>query len=368
MPSHLFEPIQFRDLTLANRIAVAPMAQNSAVDGCAQDWHVMHLGQFAISGVGLVISEGTSVSPSGRSSHGSLGLYSDASEAALARVVGFCKAVGGTAMGLQMGHSGRKSSRPLAWDFGAGPLLPENGGWEIEAPSAVPWDNASPVPKALDEAGMARIKAEFVACAERAHRAGFDLIELHAAHGFLLHQFLSPITNRRDDGFGGALAQRMRYPLAVFEAVRAAWPAEKPLGVRVSATDWIDGGWDLESTVAFATELAGLGCDFVDASSGGIDPAQAPRPGPGYQVPFAAAIREGSGLPTMAVGMITEPAQAETILATGQADMVALARGMLLNPRWAWDAADALGAEAPFPKAYFLARPDFRARLAKAAG
>lgn len=355
----LFEPITLRGVTFANRIAVAPMCQYSARDGCPGDWHLIHLGQFAIGGAGLAIVEATGVEPEGRITPGCTGLYDDATETAFARVLGVCRAIGPARWGIQIGHAGRKAATKAPW-LGGGPL-PEAEAWVAEAPSAVPYLDGWTTPRALDDGGLARIEAAFGAAAARAGRLGFDYLELHAAHGYLLHSFLSPLTNRRGDGWGGDRAGRMRFPLACFRAARAAFPAERPMAVRVSARDWIEGGWEVEDTIAFAEALKAEGCDLIHVSSGGLSQAQEIAAGPGYQTGFAAAIRAATGMPAMAVGQITEPIQAETILRTGQAEMVALARAMLWNPRWAWHAAGALGAEAVPPAPYARAHPSLAA-------
>jgi 2,4-dienoyl-CoA reductase-like NADH-dependent reductase (Old Yellow Enzyme family) len=352
----LFSPFALRGLGLANRIVVSPMCQYNAEDGVANDWHLVHLGQLAMGGAGLVVAEATAVSPVGRITHRCLGLYSDAAEQALARVVDFCRRYGTAALAIQLGHAGRKAStRPPG--AGGTPLGPDEVPWTTLAPSALPQAEGWHTPRALDHAGLAELRAQFVAATERAARLGFDLLELHGAHGYLLHQFLSPLSNRRDDAYGGSLANRMRFPLELVEAVRGAWPADKPLGMRVSATDWVEGGWTVEDTVAFARELKGLGCDVVDVSSGGIDPRQQIPLGPGYQVHLAERVRREAGVPTWAVGMITEPHQAEAIVAGGRADMVALARAMMYDPRWAWHAATALGVEIPYPAMYARCHP-----------
>jgi NADPH2 dehydrogenase len=356
MPSTLFSPIALRGLELANRIVVAPMCQYSAHDGSATDWHLMHLGQFAVSGAALVFVEATGVEAIGRITPGCTGLYSDENEAALARVVKFYRDYGAAKIGVQLGHAGRKASTAAPW-LGGKPLAAEEGAWQTVAPSAVPYGEGWHTPEALDDAGLARIKQAFADAARRAERIGFDALEIHSAHGYLLHQFLSPLSNQRNDAYGGDLAGRMRFPLEVFEAVRAVWPEDKPLGLRFSATDWIDGGWDLESAIAYARALKERGCDFVDVSSGGLAPQQQIVSAPGYQTGFAAEVRRATGLVTMAVGRITEAHQAETILTTGQADLVALARGMLFDPRWPWHAAVALGEAAAFPPQYQRSHP-----------
>ncbi len=354
--SKLFSPFALRGLELPNRIVVSPMCQYEAEDGSATDWHLAHLAQLAMGGAGLLIVEATAVTRAGRITHGCLGLYSDANERALRRVVEFCRQYGVTRMGIQLGHAGRKGSTHVP-KKGNAPLKPGEDPWTAEGPSALPYGPDWHTPAALDAAGLARVKAGFVQAVERAERLGFELIELHCAHGYLLHEFLSPISNRREDQYGGSSENRMRFPLEIFAAARAAWPQHKPMGVRVSATDWVEGGWTPDETVAFARKLKALGCDYIDVSSGGLDPRQKIALGPGYQVPFAEKVRREAQLPTMAVGMITDPHQAEQIVASGQADMVALARAMLLDPRWAWHAAQTLGASAALPANYFRAEP-----------
>ena len=354
--SKLFSPIAFRGVTIANRIGVAPMCQYAAVDGSAQDWHLMNLGQYAMGAAGLVFTEATHVSPEGRITHKCLGLWSDDNEAALKRVVDFCRRFGVSAIGVQLAHAGRKGSThpPLE---GGKPLAAGENPWPTVSASAQPFAPDWHVPQALDKTGLARVKQQFVDAVKRAERIGFDVIEFHGAHGYLMHQFLSPIANRREDEYGGPAKNRMRFPLEVFEAARAVWPQDKPMGVRLSATDWVDGGWTPEETVALARELKGLGCDFIDVSSGGLDPRQQIPVGPGYQVHFAAKVKKEAGIATMAVGMITEPQHAEQIVAAGQADMALLARGMMWNPRWAWHAAEALGAETPYARQYARCHP-----------
>ncbi|MBI1418581.1 MAG: NADH:flavin oxidoreductase/NADH oxidase [Limimaricola sp.] len=349
--SLLFSPFTLRDLTLRNRAVVSPMCQYSCIDGMANDWHLVHLGRFGIGGFGLVIAEATAVSPEGRISYGDLGLWEDAQIAPLARAVDFLHGQGAAA-GIQLAHAGRKASAPVPYR----PTLPDDpaaraaigyADWQPVAPSAAAHSTAYKTPAELDAAGMARIREAFVAAARRADAAGFDMVEVHAAHGYLLNEFLSPVANTRSDAYGGSRANRMRFPLEVVAAVRAAWPAGKPLTVRISATDWIEGGWTLEDSVAFAAELKALGVDMVTASSGGFDGAMVGAGKPGYQVPFAAAIR-AAGMPSMAVGLITDPAQAEAILAAGEADLVALARPALDDPNWATHAALRLDGEAGY--------------------
>ena len=355
MPSQLFTPFDLRDLTIPNRVAVSPMCQYMARDGVPTDWHLVHLGQFAQSGPGLVMVEATGVEPEGRITPRCTGLWTDAQEAAFAPILAFARSVGTARMGLQLAHAGRKASTLPPWE-GGGPVEgPE--AWTTKGPSALSYTPAWPAPQALDEGGIAGIVAAFAQGARRAMRVGFDLVEVHAAHGYLLHQFLSPLSNRRNDAWGGALEGRMRLPLAVVRAVRAAIPEGMPLLVRISATDWVEGGWEVGEAVEFCKALREAGCDMVDVSSGGLDPRQAIPVGPGYQTAFAARIRAETGLPTMAVGMITDAVQAETVVASGQADMVALARAMLWDPRWVWHAAEALGATVRPPAPYARAHP-----------
>ena len=356
MTNTLFQPIKLRDLALENRIMVSPMCQYSAVDGCMTDWHLAHLGMLANSGAALLCFEMTDVEPIGRITPGCSGLYSDANEAALGRVVAHCRTHGQAKLAIQLAHAGRKASTAAPWDAKK-TILPEEGGWQPVAPSAIPMGEGELVPRELSRAEIKALVAKFADSARRAARIGFDAIELHSAHGYLMHEFLSPLSNRRDDEYGGTLEHRMRFPLEVFAAVRAAWPEHKPLGVRVSCTDWIEDGWDIEQTVAFARELKNLGCDWIDCSSGGLVKTQKVPAAPGYQVPFAEHIRKAAGIATIAVGLITGAKQAEAIVAGGQADMVALARGFLWDPRWAWHAATELGATPWIPPQYLRGRP-----------
>jgi 2,4-dienoyl-CoA reductase-like NADH-dependent reductase (Old Yellow Enzyme family) len=360
MTSALFQPIRLRGLALENRVMVSPMCQYSAVDGSMTDWHFAHLGMLSNSGAALLCFEMTDVEPIGRISPGCSGLYSDANEAALARVVRFCRAHGQAKLGIQLAHAGRKASTAAPWDAGKS-LLPEQGGWQPVAPSAIPMGDGELVPRALTREEIKALVAKFADSARRAERVGFDAIELHSAHGYLLHEFLSPLSNRRDDEYGGSSANRMRFPREVVAAVRAAWPEHKPLGVRVSCTDWAEGGWDIEQTVAFSKELKEIGCDWIDCSSGGLVKNQVIPVAPGYQVPFAERVRKEANIATVAIGMITEAKQAEKIIAEGKADMVALARGFLWNPRWGWHAALELGATPRIPPQYLRARPAVRA-------
>ena len=360
--STLFSPIQLRGLKLANRIMVAPMCQYSAVDGEANDWHFTHINTLSLSGAAMFCIEATHVEAIGRITPGCLGLWNDATEAALKPILASVRKHSKTAVAMQLAHAGRKGSSHKPWD--GGQLIPiAEGGWQPVAPSAVPQKEGEVAPLALDEAGMARVREAFVAAAKRADRLGIDAIEVHGAHGYLLHQFLSPIANKRTDQYGGSLQNRMRYPLEVFDAIREVFTAHKPVGIKVSATDWVEGGWDLAQTIELAKELKKRGVDWIDASSGGVSPLQKIALGPGYQVPFAQAIREATGLTTIAVGLITEPQQAEDIVAQGKADMVALARGMLYDPRWGWHAAAELHGEVSAPPQYWRSQPSTQKSL-----
>jgi NADPH2 dehydrogenase len=354
--SPLFSPITLRGLDLANRIMVAPMCQYSAVDGEANDWHFTHINSLALSGAAMFCIEATAVEAVGRITPGCLGLWNDATEAALKPIMASVRRHSKAAVAMQLAHAGRKGSSHTPWD--GGQQIPvAQGGWHAEAPSALPQKEGEAPPLALDAAGLKRIRDAFAATAKRAERLGIDALEVHCAHGYLLHQFLSPISNRRTDQYGGSLENRMRYPLEVFDAVRAAFPEAKPVGVKVSSTDWIDGGWDIAQTIELAKELKKRGVDWIDASSGGVSLLQKIPLGPGYQVQFAEAIKQATGVNTMAVGLITEAKQAEDIVASGKADMVALARGMLYDPRWGWHAAAQLGAHVTAPPAYWRAPP-----------
>jgi len=356
MTSALFSPLTLRGLTLRNRIVVSPMCQYSATNGAATDWHLIHLGHLALGGAGLVMVEATAVETQGRITPGCLGLWDDATEAALARALSAVRKYSDVPLGIQLAHAGRKASSREPWNGGT-LILPADGGWEPVAPSAVSITSAEPPPRALRREEIPALVDAFAGTARRAARLGLDAIELHCAHGYLLHEFLSPLANRREDEYGGSLANRMRLPVEVFAAVRAVWPEDRPLGVRVSSTDWVEGGWTIDDTVVLARELKSLGCDWIDCSSGGVSPQQRIPLGPGFQVPFAERVRADAGIATMAVGLVSEPDQAEEIVASGKADLVALARGMLWDPRWAWHAAAALGAEARAPMQYWRAPP-----------
>jgi 2,4-dienoyl-CoA reductase-like NADH-dependent reductase (Old Yellow Enzyme family) len=351
--SRLFSPITLGNVTLSNRLVVAPMCQYSADDGSMNAWHMMHVGTLANSGAGMFIVEATAVERIGRITHGCVGLYSDANEAAMRPVIEAARKFGTAKLGIQLGHAGRKASSRRPWE---GKSLQDpidtSEAWQQVAPSAISFWPNGPVPHAMSVDDLAALRGAFVDATRRAVRLGFDLIEVHGAHGYLLHQFLSPLSNKRSDAYGGSLENRMRFPLEVFDAMRAAVPDTIAYGMRVSAVDWIDGGLTTEDTVAFAKALKQRGCDFIDVSTGGSDPALRPPVGPGYQVPFAERIKHESGLATMAVGLITTPHQAEAILAEGRADMIAIARAFLDDPHWGWHAAYALSAEVPLPPQY----------------
>lgn len=356
MTNQLFTPTRIGRLTLANRIVIAPMCQYSADHGALTDWHLIHLGSLSHSAAGLLIIEATAVSPEGRITYGDSGLWDDRTEAAMARVLAGVRAHSAMPIGIQIAHAGRKASCELPWRGGA-QLPPDDvHGWQTVAPSALPFNAGDVASVALDVAGLAKVRDDFVACALRAVRLGFDLIEIHAAHGYLLHEFLSPLSNQRSDAYGGSLANRMRFPLEVFEAMRAAVPMV-PLTVRISASDWVEGGWDIDGSIAFARELEARGCDAIHVSSGGNSPAQKIAIGPGYQLHFARAIKAAVTMPVIGVGMITTPEQAEAVIVDGDADMVGLARAMLYNPRWPWHAAAALGAQVTPPGQYLRSAP-----------
>ena len=357
MSRTLFSPFKLRKLALANRIVVSPMCQYSAVNGCAVDWHIVHWGQLLQSSAGMFTIEATAVSAIGRITHGCLGLYDDACEKAIGERLAIARAdAPPMPVAMQLAHAGRKGSSLVPWE--GGQLIPvAQGGWTPVAPSAIPQREHEPPPAALDAGGIGEIKRQFVDAARRASRLGIDAIELHCAHGYLFHEFLSPLSNRREDAYGGSFDNRVRFPLEVFAAVRDVWPQDKPMGVRISANDWVDGGWTIEDSIALVRRLKAAGCDWIDTSSGGISPAQKIPLGPGYQVPLARAIRRATSIPTMAVGLITDAKQAETIIASGDADLVAMARAMLWNPRWPWHAAAILGAQVQAPQQYWRSAP-----------
>jgi len=352
--SLLFSPLTLRSITFRNRIFVSPMCQYSSHDGMPTDWHLVHLGSRAVGGAGLVMVEATAVSPEGRISPDDSGIWSDAHAEAFVPVTRFIREQGAVA-GVQLAHAGRKGSCSLPW-LGGGPLGMEACGWQPLAPSAVPFDVGHPVPRAVTLDEMDGIEARFRAATGRALVAGFRTVEVHMAHGYLLHEFLSPLVNNRDDDYGGSLENRLRFPLRVARAVREEWPAELPLFVRISATDWVEGGWDIDQSVLLARQLKEIGVDLVDCSSGFAVPDEPVPFGPGFQVPFAARVRAETGIATGAVGFITEPVQAEQIVATGQADVVLLGRQMLRDPYWPLHAATALHADVSWPNQYLRAK------------
>ncbi|AMW06943.1 NADH:flavin oxidoreductase/NADH oxidase [Gemmatimonas phototrophica] len=352
--SVLFTPLTLRDLTLRNRIGVSPMCQYSATDGLANDWHMVHLGGLATGGAGLVFTEATGVLPEGRISPACLGIWSDEQIPALRRITDFIHTQGAVA-GIQLAHAGRKASTKRPWD-GSGAVAIADGGWTVRGPSTLAFAPNYPQPVALSALDIDEVVHAFVAGARRALAAGFKVAELHAAHGYLLHQFLSPLSNDRTDLYGGAFEHRIRLLCDVAEAVRAVWPDGWPLIVRISATDWAEGGWDLDQSVQLCTRLAARGVDLIDVSSGGLTTQQQITVGPGYQVPFSSRIRHEAGIATAAVGVITDAHQAERIVADGEADMVLLARELLRNPHWPLEAAHQLGAAGPWPNQYVRAR------------
>ncbi len=353
----LFQPFSVGGLALANRIVIAPMCQYSAVDGCMTDWHLIHLGHLALSGAGLLTIEATAVVPEGRISFADVGLFDDACEAAMARVLAGVRAHADMPIAIQLSHAGRKASTNLPW-LGGKQIAPEaENGWQTVAPSALPFTDGDHAPMALDAAALDGLIGAFAGAARRAARLGLDAVQIHGAHGYLLHQFLSPLSNRRDDEYGGSLENRMRFPLAVFDAVRRAFPADRPVTMRVSGTDWVDGGWDAEQTIAFAQALEERGCAAIHVSSGGLDPRQQIPVGPGYQVPLARAVKQATTMPVVAVGLVTEPEHAEAIVSTGDADLVAMARAILYDPRWPWHAAAELGAQVTAPNQYLRSQP-----------
>ena len=346
----LFDPYLLGDVALRNRIAVSPMCEYSAVDGMPNDWHLVHLGSRAVGGAGLVFTEATAVSPEGRISPGDTGLWNDAQQDAWSRIAAFIAAQGAVP-GIQLAHAGRKGSTEVPWR--GGKALPSGqGDWTPVAPSAVPFSADYPMPHALDATGIARVIADFAAASERSRAAGFRVVEVHAAHGYLLHEFLSPLSNRRDDAYGGSLANRARLLREVIAAVRVAWPAPMPLVVRVSATDWMEGGWDIDECVQLCRWLREDGVDLIDCSSGGNVPDAKIPVAPGYQVPFAARIRREAGIATGAVGLITDARQAEDILERGDADLVFLARELLRDPYFPRRAATELGVRIEPPVQY----------------
>ena len=353
--SHLFEPLALRSVVLPNRIGLPPMCQYSAEDGMAQDWHFVHYGSRAVGGVGLLIVEATAVLPEGRISPGDLGLWEDRQVEPLARIAHFVKSQG-TVPVVQLAHAGRKGSAALGWQPQR-TLSQAEAGWTTVAPSAVAFGEGYAIPQALDAAGIRRVVDSFAAAARRARVAGFESVELHAAHGYLLHQFLSPLSNQRTDGYGGTFENRTRLVREVVEAVRAEWPEQLPILIRLSATDWAHGGWSPEETVELCRALKNLGVDLVDVSSAGLVPQAKIPVGPGFQTELAARVKREAGIPTAAVGLITSWAQADHVVRTGQADLVLLGRELLRNPTWPLEAARALGHPTPWPRQYLRAAP-----------
>jgi len=349
----LFSPLTIRGVTLRNRIAVSPMCEYSSDDGFANDWHLVHLGSRAVGGAGLVITEASAVTPEGRISPADLGIWKDDHIEMLSRIARFIHEQGAVA-GMQLAHAGRKASTRVPWEDG-GVIPIADGGWQTLAPSAIPFRPDEPVPAELTQAEIRAVVDAFAASARRALAAGFQIVEIHGAHGYLIHEFLSPLSNHRTDEYGGAFDNRIRLALEVASAVRAVWPANLPLFMRISSVDWVDGGWQLEDSVELARRLGGLGVDLIDCSSAGAVPHAKVQVGPAYQTPFAERIRRESGVLTGAVGMITEPMQADCIIREGRADMVLLAREFLRDPYWPLHAAQALGRQPAAPKQYLRA-------------
>jgi 2,4-dienoyl-CoA reductase-like NADH-dependent reductase (Old Yellow Enzyme family) len=355
--SVLFTPFRVGELELANRIVIAPMCQYSAVEGCMSDWHVIHLGSLALSGAALLTIEATAVMPEGRITHADVGLWDDATEHAMGRTLASIRRWSDIPIALQLAHAGRKASTEIPWKGGQQIPPGAPNGWQTVAPSPIPFLAQSQAPLALDRAGLRSVRDAFADAARRAARLDIDALQLHGAHGYLIHQFLSPLSNQRTDEYGGSLENRMRFPLEVFEAVRAAFPADRPVSVRVSGTDWVDGGWNIAQTVRFAQALEARGCAAVHVSSGGLHPGQKIPLGPSYQVPLARAVKAAVRMPVIAVGLITEFEQAEAIVSTGDADLIALARAILFNPRWPWHAAAHFGARVRPPAQYLRSQP-----------
>jgi len=356
--SILFSPLKLRSVEARNRIGVSPMCQYSSRDGFADDWHLVHLGAFATGGAGIVFTEATAVLAEGRISPQDLGIWDDTHTEALARIADFIERQGAVP-GIQLAHAGRKATTRRPWDEGSRTVPAAEGGWpdDVWAPSAIPFSDEYPRPKALDAGGIRAVVDAFVDAAGRAQDAGFRIVELHAAHGYLVHEFLSPLSNHRDDAYGGSFENRTRFALEVVDALRARWPERLPLAVRFSATDWAEGGWDVDDAVELSRTLRDHGVDLVDVSSGGLVPHQKISSGPGFQVPFAERVRREAGVTTATVGLVTEAEQAEAILHDGRADMVLLGREMLRQPHWPLLAAHALGEPGPWPPQYLRARP-----------
>jgi len=355
--SALFTPFRVGNLELANRIVIAPMCQYSAVDGCMTDWHLIHLGHLALSGAALLTIEATAVLPEGRISYADVGLWNDATEAAIARTLESVRRWSDMPIAIQLAHAGRKASVEVPWKGGAQIPPGTTNGWQTAAPSPIPFQQGERPPVALDRDGLKRVRDAFAAAARRAARLQINAVQIHGAHGYLLHEFLSPLSNRREDEYGGSLENRMRFPLEVFDAVRAVFPAERAVSMRVSGSDWVEGGWDIEQTITFAQALKARGCAAIHVSSGGLDPARQIPLGPSYQVPFARAVKAATNMPVITVGLITAFEQAEAIVGTGDADLIALARTILFNPRWPWHAAAHLGARVNTPEQYLRSQP-----------
>jgi 2,4-dienoyl-CoA reductase-like NADH-dependent reductase (Old Yellow Enzyme family) len=353
----LFTPLRLGTLELTNRIVIAPMCQYSAVDGCMTDWHVIHLGHLALSGAALLTIEATAILPEARITYADVGLWNDATEAAIGRTLESVRRWSDIPIALQLAHAGRKASTEVPWKGGVQIPPDHPNGWRTFAPSAIPFEDGQRPPVALDRDGLTRVREAFAAAAQRAARIGIDAVQLHCAHGYLLHEFLSPLSNRRDDEYGGGLDNRMRFPLEVFDAVRATFPADRAVSMRVSGTDWADHGWDIDQTIAFAQALETRGCAAIHVSSGGLTPAQQIPVGPSYQVPLARAVKKATHMPVIAVGLITEFEQAEAIVGTGDADLIALARTILYSPRWPWHAAAHFGAHVKAPNQYLRSQP-----------
>ncbi len=351
----LFAPIRLRSISVPNRIGMSPMCQYSADDGLAQDWHFAHYGARAVGGVGLVVFEATAVAPEGRISPADLGLWEERQIGPLADIVRFVRTQGAVPA-IQLAHAGRKGSIGRGWEAQRA-LLPSEGGWPVVAPSEIPFSDAYAMPQALDCTDIRRVIEQFAAAAGRGREAGFQAVEVHAAHGYLLHQFLSPLSNRREDEYGGSFDNRVRLLCQVVTAVRGVWPSDLPVLVRLSATDWAEAGWSPDDTVALSRKLKDLGVDLIDVSSAGLLPSVSVPAGPGYQTEFAARVRREAGIAVAAVGAITAPAQADHIIRTGQADMTFLGRELLRDPHWPLSAARALGVAAPWPNAYLRAAP-----------
>ncbi|GLK64895.1 NADH:flavin oxidoreductase/NADH oxidase [Paracoccus kondratievae] len=355
--SQLFQPIAIGGKTLSNRIVIAPMCTYSAENGRMTDWHLIHLGALSHSGAAILTIEATAVLPEGRISYGDVGLWDDETEAAMDRVLKGVRAWSDMPIAIQLAHAGRKASTAKPWEGGAQIAPDAANGWQTVSASDLPFAESDHPPVTLDRAGLTRVRDAFAAAARRAVRLGIDAIQIHAAHGYLLHQFLSPLSNRREDEYGGSLENRMRFPLEVFEAVRDAVPEGYPVTARISGTDWVEDGWDIEGSIALSQALEARGCAAIHISSAGLDPRQKIPVGPNYQVPLARAVRQAVGIPVIAVGLITEPEQAEAIVATGDADMIALARTVLYDPRWPWHAAAKLGASVKAPPQFWRSQP-----------